>query len=201
MAKSVGELSGRNCSEPAPYSCLVMFQSIIPRTESEVSSRWQELTAELAETDPEDALELLIEWGKLLPPLSPTRAALPLTDDCRVKECQTAVHLWVGVTRDDTVGDPLAGDRDERQPSAPLRVELEATVPEKSPTVRGLVALIVLGMNGMTVGEALAMPIDLLPVLKLDKVLGMQRRQGVRGVMQRIHSEIHRQVAGAPASP
>jgi hypothetical protein len=45
------------------------------------------------------------------------------------------------------------------------------------------------------------MPIDLLPVLKLDKVLGMQRRQGVRGVMQRIHSEIHRQVAGAPASP
>jgi cysteine desulfuration protein SufE len=74
-------------------------------------------------------------------------------------------------------------------------------VPEKSPTVRGLVALIVLGMNGMTVGEALAMPIDLLPVLKLDKVLGMQRRQGVRGVMQRIHSEIHRQVAGAPASP
>ena len=138
-----------------------------------MSSRWQELTAELAETDPEDALELLIEWGKLLPPLSPTRAALPLTDDCRVKECQTAVHLWVGVTRDGTVGGPLAGDRDESQPSAPLRVELEATVPEKSPTVRGLVALIVLGMNGMTVGEALTMPIDLLPVLKLDKVLGM----------------------------
>lgn len=184
----VPRISGGDC----PGSALVLM-------ESEVSSRWQELTAELAETDPEDALELLIEWGKLLPPLSPTRAALPLTDDCRVKECQTAVHLWVGVTPDAaTRGDLAAGG--ESPAAQPLRVELEATVPEKSPTVRGLVALIVLGMNGMPVQQALALPIDLLPMLKLDKVLGMQRRQGVRGVMQRIHSEIHRQVAGEATS-
>jgi len=155
-----------------------------------MSSRWDELTAELSQCDPEEALELLIDWGRQLPPLSPARAALPLSDDCRVRECQTAVHLWVGLTP--------AGAEDE---GGARRVELEATVPEKSPTVRGLVALIVLGLTGEPVARVLATPVDLLATLGLDKVLGMQRRQGVQGVMQRIHSEVRRLLAEAtPAS-
>jgi cysteine desulfuration protein SufE len=130
--------------------------------------------AELSDLDDAEKLEFLVELADELPPVSATRQAEPLPAACRVPECQTAVHLWVDVTDG--------------------RVHLEADVPRNAPTVRGLVTLVVQGLDGAAASEVLAVPDDLLPKLGLQTALGMQRQQGLRGVMTRIKREIRGQL-------
>jgi cysteine desulfuration protein SufE len=126
--------------------------------------------AELADLDDAEKLEWLIEFSDELPPLSAWREAEALPAACRVAECQTPVYLWVE-TRNG-------------------RIHVEADVPRNAPTVRGLVTVVVKGLEGATVEEVLSIPDDLLPVLGLTKALGMQRQQGLRGVVARIKREI-----------
>lgn len=130
---------------------------------------------EFRELDDSERLETLVEIAEELPPLSADRAAVPFPTQCRVSECQTAVHVWV---------DLLDG-----------RIELEADVPHNAPTVRGLVTLVVRSLQGMPAADVLQLPDDLLPILRLDKALGMQRQQGLRGLIQRIKRETRRQLA------
>lgn len=125
-----------------------------------------DLIEELSDLDPEEKLEWLVEFAAELPELSHERTVVPFPETCLVKECQTPVHLWV---------EAVEG-----------RVCLEADVPQKSPTVRGLVALLVVGLNGAPVSAALALPDDLVGVLGLNGALGMTRQQGFRGVVARI---------------
>src|SRR5207248_11552776 len=93
-----------------------------------------------------------------------------LTQECRVQECQTTVYLWVDVRQG--------------------RVQLEAFVPEKSPTVRGFVALLVEGLSGATAAEVAQLPDDFLPLLGLSATLGMTRQKGFRGIVSRIKREV-----------
>ena len=122
---------------------------------------------------------MLMEFGNRLPPLSPGRAATvgggPA--ECRVQECQTPVFLWVDV--------------------ASGRVQLEASVPEKSPTVRGFVALLVEGVSGASPSEVLGLPDDFLPKLGLEQTLGMTRSRGFRGIVSRIKRDVARNTGGA----
>ena len=138
-----------------------------------------ESLAEFADAEPEEALEMLIEFGDQLPPLSAARAAIGNPPECRVQECQTAVYLWADVVEG--------------------RMHLEASVTEKSPTVRGLVALLVDGLNGASPEEVLRIPDDLLPQLGLQETLGMTRQRGLAGVISRI-KRAARQVAPIGAS-
>jgi cysteine desulfuration protein SufE len=131
-----------------------------------------ELLAEFEGADPEESLEMLIEFGERLPPLSPSRESAAAPADCRVQECQTPVFLWVDV-------------RDGR-------IYLEADVPEKSPTVRGFVALLVDGVAGATPAEIAALPDDFLPLLGLSETLGMTRQRGFRGIIGRIKRQAAR---------
>lgn len=134
----------------------------------------QDFRDELADLDDQEKLEFLVELSAELPPLSEARGGQPFPGDCRVQECQTAVHLWVDVVEG--------------------RVHVEADVPRNSPTVRGLVTLVVQSVEGQAAEEVLQIPEDLLTTLGLQKALGMTRQQGVRGVMSRIHREIRRQM-------
>lgn len=129
-----------------------------------------ELLADFDGADPEEALEMLIEFADRLPPLSPQRAAEGQPPRCRIQECQTAVYLWVGVENG--------------------KVQLEAMVPEKSPTVRGFVALLVEGISGASAAEVEQLPDDFLPLLGLSETLGMTRRRGFRGIISRIKREV-----------
>ena len=138
-----------------------------------------ESLAEFADAEPEEALEMLIEFGDQLPPLSAARAAIGNPPECRVQECQTAVYLWADVVDG--------------------RMCLEASVTEKSPTVRGLVALLVDGLNGASPEEVLRIPDNLLPQLGLQETLGMTRQRGLAGVIARI-KRAARQVAPMGAS-
>ncbi len=132
--------------------------------------RLHELMTELDELEPDEKLQWLVEFANELPPISSGRSAEPFPDECRIQECQTPVHLWVDV--DDG------------------HVALEADVPAKSPTVRGLVALVVCGLQGASSSECLDLPDDMISHLGLASVLGMTRQQGFRGVVARIKQEL-----------
>lgn len=146
-----------------------------------VMAKWQELTLEFRELSPEERLEEVIEWAAELPPLSAARRTASLPESCRVQECQTPVYLWV-----DRTGE---------------RVHVEADVSPKSPTVRGLVALIVKALDGANPAEVLSLPDDWLSELGLSEALGMTRQQGFRGVIARIKRDVQRAAGDARNSP
>ncbi|WP_010582994.1 SufE family protein [Schlesneria paludicola] len=132
--------------------------------------RLSELIEEFVELEPEEKLEWLVDFSNELPDISSTRRAIPFPDTCRIQECQTPVHMWV------TANQGL--------------IHLEADVPRKSPTIRGLVAMVVQGLEGCEISEALSMPDDMVAHLGLTSVLGMTRQQGFRGVISRIKREL-----------
>lgn len=132
--------------------------------------RLNELISELDDLEPDEKLQWLVEFADQLPDISAERRALPFPDNCRVQECQTPVHLWI-----------------EAQNG---KIHLEADVPAKSPTVRGLVALVVCGLQGEPVSAALSLPDDMVAHMGLTDVLGMTRQQGFRGVISRIKHEL-----------
>ena len=130
-----------------------------------------ELLAEFDGADPEESLEMLIDFSERLPPVSEGRAGMgEPAQQCRIEECQTTVYLWVDVRNG--------------------QVQLEALVPEKSPTVRGFVALLVEGISGASAAEVAALPDDFLPLLGLSATLGMTRQRGFRGIVSRIKREV-----------
>ena len=113
---------------------------------------------------------MLIDFARTLPQPTGKHGLIAGNESCRVQECQTPVYLWVGVEDGKTA--------------------IEADVPEKSPTVRGLVSVIVEGIAGSNPQEVLDLPDDLLPILGLQEALGMQRQQGVRGMVARIKRDL-----------
>ena len=129
-----------------------------------------QLMIELDELEPEDKLQWLVEFADELPELSPGKLANPFPETCLIQECQTPVHLWVEVRNG--------------------LVHLEADVPQKSPVVRGLVALMVCGLEGATISEGLELPDDIVNHIGLASALGMTRQQGFRGVISRIKREL-----------
>ena len=139
-----------------------------------------EFLADFVGADPEEALEMLIDLSETLPPLSPGRAAEGEPARCRIQECQTPVFLWVGLND--------AG-----------RVELEARVPEKSPTVSGFVSLLVQGISGASPAEVAELPDDFLPLLGLSATLGMTRRKGFGGIVSRIKREVAQETVKNPS--
>ena len=128
-----------------------------------------ELLADFAGADPEESLEMLMEFAERLPPVSANREISPFPTDCRIQECQTPVFLWIDV---------IDG-----------KIRLEAIVPEKSPTVRGFVALLVEGLTGATPLEVSQIPDDFLTPLGLAETLGMTRQRGFRGIVAKIKRE------------
>lgn len=132
--------------------------------------RLDDLISELDDLDPEEKLEWLVEFADELPDVAPGKRVEPFPESCRILECQTPVHLWVATENG--------------------RLHLEADVPKKSPTVRGLVALVVCGLEGATVEQALELPDDMVSHLGLSSILGMTRQQGFRGVISRIKREL-----------
>ena len=137
----------------------------------------QELMADFDGLDDREKLELLVELSDELPALSSNRTTGQQAESCRVQECQTPVYLWVDV---------VCG-----------RVRIEADVPKKSPTVRGLVTLMVQGLADASPAEIAEIPDDMIGHLGLQTALGMQRQQGFRGVIARIKHEVRKQAAAA----
>jgi len=115
---------------------------------------------------PEDRLYLLLDYAERLPPLPARLEAARDAGLGRVHECATPVFLYA-----DPEGD---------------RLRLYADVPRESPTVRGLVGLLVEALDGATAEEVAAVPDDLLYRLGIAQQLGMRRLQGFAGVLRQL---------------
>ncbi len=133
-----------------------------------------ELLDEFRDLDAQESLETLIEFSRDLPDLSTERAKQREDSRRLVKECQTPVYLWVDLENG--------------------QLQLEAYVTERSPTVRGFVALLVVGLQGATTEQVSALPEDILSRLGLEETLGMTRRRGFSGLLRRIKRETAEQL-------
>ena len=136
------------------------------------------IAAELSEADRQDRIEMLIDFAKSLPPL-PARYAAQKDAEHQVHECQSPVFLFV----------ELDGGR----------VTLHADVPLEAPTVRGFVSILVEGLTGATPDEVLAVRNDVIQHLGLLEILGMQRLNGLNGVLNFVRSRVARVVAARTA--
>lgn len=138
-----------------------------------------ELREEFEGLDDHERLQVLLDFAETLPAPSASDEPLFGNESCRVQECQTPVYLKVFL-------------RDGK-------THLEADVPRKSPTVRGIVSLIVEGLEAGDPQEVFDLPDDLLPMFGLENALGMTRQQGVQGVVKRIKRDLHDSIEANPA--
>lgn len=131
--------------------------------------RLYELAEEFEDLEPDEKLQVLVEFADELPEPSRVDAVQQRDESCRVQECQTAVYLRT------TISDG--------------KVHIDADVPRQSPTVRGLVAFVVEGLENATPQQVAEMPDDVLTLLGLQETLGMTRQHGMRAVIARIKRE------------
>ena len=115
---------------------------------------------------PEERLELLVDFARELPQLPPGREGLSRQASCKVNECQTPVFL------------------DCSKQGGVLH--FVADVPEKSPIVRGFVAMLVNGLEGEPPAHAESLTPALLDRIGLNEVLGMTRVRGFTGILKRV---------------
>lgn len=120
--------------------------------------------------DAEERLEVLMDFGHELPPLGAEHQTLQNRSDCQIQECQTPVYMHVEVDQG--------------------KVHLAAHVPEKSPTVRGFVAMLVNGLEGVACEDVLKIPDNMPERLGLRDVLGMTRFRGFTGIVAYIKRQI-----------
>jgi cysteine desulfuration protein SufE len=113
-------------------------------------------------------LEAILDASNRLPAL-PERLRIDRDREAhRVTECQTPVFLWF-------------------EPEGE-RIRMYADVPREAPTVRGFVSLLLKQLDGALPAEYVAVPADLLSLLRLDETLGMMRTQGLSAIVRRVRS-------------
>ncbi|WP_405216421.1 SufE family protein [Agrococcus sp. Ld7] len=116
-----------------------------------------------------DRLQLLLEFADELPALPQRYADHPDLLE-RVAECQSPVFLFVEV--------------------ADGRVHVHATAPAEAPTTRGFASILAQGLEGTSVEDALAVPMDFPRELGLDSVVSPLRLRGMVGMLGRIQRQI-----------
>ncbi|ANJ26881.1 SufE family protein [Agromyces aureus] len=124
-----------------------------------------------------DRLQLLLEFSNELPELPERYAEHPDLLE-RVLECQSPVFIFVEVVDG--------------------RAHLFATAPAESPTTRGFASILVQGIDGLTVGEVLAIPDDYPQTLGLGQAVSPLRVRGMTGMLARIKRQVR--ARSAPAS-
>ena len=136
-------------------------------------SRLEEIVREFREADFQGTLEMLLDYSEDLPDVPQRILERMDRDASRVHECETPVFIWVEVENE--------------------TVSIFAEVPEESPTVRGLVSILVNAFDGLSPGEIESAPADLLSRLGLAQKLGIRRVRGLSAVYSRIKGEVARQ--------
>ena len=117
-----------------------------------------------------DRLLMLLEFSQDLPSLPEKYADHPELLE-RVEECQSPVFIFVEVSPESLVN-------------------VYATAPEQSPTTRGFASILVQGLSGLSVEEALAIPADFPDTLGLTKLISPLRVRGMTAMLWRIKRQI-----------
>jgi len=116
-----------------------------------------------------DKIQLLIEFAEELPDLPPEYQDHPELLE-KVEECQSPVYIFVDVHDG--------------------RVAVHATAPEQAPTTRGFASILVQGLTGLTVQEALDIPDDFPSTLGLNALISPLRVRGMTGMLWRMKRQI-----------
>lgn len=120
-----------------------------------------------------DRLQLLLEFADELPALPERYAQHPDLLE-RVAECQSPVFLFVEIEG---------------------AVHVHATAPEEAPTTRGFASILVQGLEGVSVEDALAVPADFPSMLGLARVVSPLRLRGMSGMLDRIQRQLREKSA------
>jgi cysteine desulfuration protein SufE len=121
-----------------------------------------------------DKIQLLIEFSEELPELPREYQDHPELLE-KVEECQSPVYIFVDVS------DGI--------------VAVHATAPEQAPTTRGFASILVQGLTGLTVAEALNIPDDFPSTLGLDALISPLRVRGMTGMLWRMKRQIREKSA------
>lgn len=121
-----------------------------------------------------DKIQLLIEFSEELPELPREYQDHPELLE-KVEECQSPVFIFVDVTNG--------------------IVAVHATAPEQAPTTRGFASILVQGLTGLTVAEALNIPDDFPSTLGLDALISPLRVRGMTGMLWRMKRQIREKSA------
>ncbi len=124
----------------------------------------QEIVDDFAGMSREEKLETLIGYAESLPAL-PDRLKAERDKMEAVPECMTPVFLIA-----------------EKQDDGGIIFHVD--IPPQSPTVRGLAAILLNGLNGTTLEEILTVPTDFYLPMKLEEAVSQQRLHGFVGVLQ-----------------
>ena len=112
-------------------------------------------------------LELLLDFARQLPALPADLEERRQHGDGLVPQCMTPVHLWIRT--------------DEHH-----RMTVHAWSAPQSPTIAGLLCIIVEASAGRPASEASMLPADLVGILGLQKVIRMNRLVGLSAMIERI---------------
>ena len=125
----------------------------------------QDIIEEFEEAEPEERLEMLLEFALSLPDLP--EELLDSRDRMeQVDECQSPVFM-------------LAKIEDGK-------VYYHLDVPREAPTVRGFASILYEGLNGAGPAEIIATPNDLYQRMGLHKVLTPLRLRGLTALLGRM---------------
>lgn len=132
--------------------------------------RLERIQEEILALEPAYRLEGLLEFSDELPTLPQQYQDHPDLLE-RVEECQSPVYFSVEV-------------------SSEQRVQLYATAAREAPTTRGLVSILVQGLNESYVSEVLEIGDDFPQTLGLTDVVSALRLHGMTGMLRRIKRQV-----------
>jgi cysteine desulfuration protein SufE len=128
-----------------------------------------------ATSPPRDRLELLLDYGQMLPALPERLSAHPERLE-RVPECQSPLFAAAEVDGDG-------------------RVHLYFDAPAEAPTTRGFAGIFHAGLDGQSAAAILAVPGDVTARLKLAEVVSPLRMRGASALLERVQRQVREQVA------
>ncbi len=117
----------------------------------------------------QDKIQLLIEFSDELPELPERYKEHPELLE-KVEECQSPVYIFVEVENS--------------------AVHVFATAPAEAPTTRGFASILVQGLSGLSVEEALNVPDDFPSTLGLNSLISPLRVRGMTGMLWRMKRQI-----------
>jgi cysteine desulfuration protein SufE len=148
---------------------------------TELPESLAEIAEDFAALSPRDRLTLLLDFSDELPEL-PERYQGHTELLERVDECQSPLFLVVEV--EGVQEAPQAGNAQ----AATVRLFFEA--PPQAPTTRGFAGILHEGLDGLTVGEVLAVPDDAPYRFGLGEAVSPLRLRGMVAMLGRIKRQV-----------
>lgn len=139
-------------------------------TTTDLPDTLQEIVDDFAELQPQERLQLLLEFSNGLPELPARFKDHPELLE-PVPECQSPIFLVTEVEEDRTV-------------------RLFFSAPPEAPTTRGFAGILQEGLDGASADVVAAVPADLPLRLSLTQAVSPLRLNGMSGMLARIQRQV-----------